>query len=565
MNELVNARAAGRLGQNAFARRVCADLLHTFRPAPRLRFDGGELGTNIDVDETGGPSRDGRGGRDMWAHQAGVNALALERFDGRIMVSGGSDATIRIWDLEQADLADPSSHTFRPVAEIARAGAVGSPNTRGPFRAQQQQQQQATHLQSSHTPAPTSQGHRFGVTHLSFYPFDNAAFLSSSFDQTLKLWATDSARLSGSFGLGSKVYSHAVSPVADHLLVACATQHPAVRLVDLRSGAAVQSLVAAGQVAGAVLSVAWSPRHEHVLASGAVDGTVRIWDVRRASGLLALLDQEDSLGPAGSSSGSSGSTSAAAARPPRASAKAHAGPVNGLAWTDDGAFLVSAGHDRRIRVWDMATGANTLVSFGPSVRNSGLSSVPMVVTPSGLTAPRQELLVWPNESEVLVFRLHDGSIVTRLRGTGATQAAVRLPQAPPPPPRAPQSLPPSSSASSSSSSARPRPSVAPTTVDRSSARRNRVTSLVWRGAGGLGSETGGTAMGGRDAVGGLYSGHLDGQIRAWAPSASTAMDNEDVVEDDADATPQALEERDRKRRALDQAYRSLMGTQITFR
>ena len=463
------------------------------------------------------------------------------------MVSGGSDATIRIWDLEQAGLVgdgDPNNHTFRPIAEIARAStSSGQPPqaARGslPFS------------QPSAAPARRSEGHRFGVTHLSFYPFDSAAFLSSSFDQTLRLWATASARLSGSFNLGSKVYSHAVSPVADHLLVACATQHPAVRLVDLRSGAAVQSLVAADQIAGAVLSVAWSPRHEHILASGSVDGTVRIWDVRRASGMLALLDQEDSLGMGGVGGAASASTSHGGSRPTfsRASAKAHAGPVNGLAWTDDGAFLVSAGHDRRIRVWDMATGANTLVSFGPAVRNSGLSSVPMVVTPTGLTAPRQELLLWPNETEIVVFRLHDGAIVTRLRGMGPMQFAVRLAEAAPSP--------------SATSRAPPPP------ADRSLARRNRVTSLVWRGAGGYGSEMGGDVMGGRNSAGALYSGHLDGQIRAWVPAAAvsgTGAQNEDeFMDDDADATPQAVEERDRKRRALNQAYRSLMGTQITFR
>lgn len=81
MNELLNERAAGRLGQNALARRVCTDLLHAFRPAPRLRFDGGEIGTNIELDEGRSHSRNGR---DIWAHQAGVNALALERFDGRM-------------------------------------------------------------------------------------------------------------------------------------------------------------------------------------------------------------------------------------------------------------------------------------------------------------------------------------------------------------------------------------------------------------------------------------------------------------------------------------------------
>ncbi|CAK7272364.1 hypothetical protein SEPCBS119000_005083 [Sporothrix epigloea] len=553
MNELLLERSVGDLGHQAFARRHCTSLLHAFRPAPQLRFDSGEQGVNVATDDSSAgaaslSSAARRASRDLWAHQAGVGALALERFDGRILVSGGSDATIRLWDLEQADItgqADPSSHTFRPVAEIARASSSSSP--RGPrssFRSDQVQQS----YQSSHTPTQRSEGHRFGVTHLSFYPFDNAAFLSSSFDQTLRLWATASAQLSGSFDLGSKVYSHAISPIADHLLVACATQHPAVRLVDLRSGAAVQSLVAADQVAGAVLSVAWSPCHEHILASGAVDGTVRIWDVRRASGMLALLDQEDALGM--NALGDRAKTDSGRLAY-RSSAKAHAGPVNGLTWTDDGAFLVSAGHDRRIRVWDMASGANTLVSFGPAVRNSGLSSVTMAVTPTGLTAPRQELLLWPNETEILVLRLHDGAIVTRLRGTGPVTAAVRLAE------------------TVGSTSVHATNRTRPPTADRSLARRNRVTSLVWRGAGGNGSETGGGVMGGRDGVGALFSGHMDGQIRAWVPSTKTlcteAEDESDFDNDDADATPQTVEERDRKRRTLDQAYRSLMGTQITFR
>ncbi len=92
MNELLLDRASGGLGQNAFARLYYTQLLHAFRPAPHLRFDGGERGTNIAVDDDGGPSSAAAapavgqrvGGRDMWAHQAGVNALALERFDGRM-------------------------------------------------------------------------------------------------------------------------------------------------------------------------------------------------------------------------------------------------------------------------------------------------------------------------------------------------------------------------------------------------------------------------------------------------------------------------------------------------
>jgi DNA excision repair protein ERCC-8 len=149
----------------------------------------------------------------------------------------------------------------------------------------------------------------------------------------------------------------------------------------------------------------------------------------------------------------------------------------------------------------------------------------MFVTPVGLTAPQSELLVWPNENEILVLDLHRGSVVTRLRGMGPTVAAVR---------------------SGAGAAAGER------TV------RNRVTSMVWRGAGGGGGSSG-VVMGGHGAPGGIYSGHLDGQIRAWVP----AVQGDD--EEDEDTTAQeAVEEKTKKRKAIDDAFRSLMGRQITF-
>jgi DNA excision repair protein ERCC-8 len=519
MNELLFERSTGNLGPNAFARLQTTQQLRSFRPAPHHRFDGGETGVSGSADDADG---DDEPAVSLWAHQAGVNALALERFDGRILVSGGSDATIRIWDLEQSP-SPHEPHTYRPVAQIARGDAPALP-TSAP---------NSSRRPAAAATAPATPGaHRFGITHLSFYPFDSAAFLSSSYDQTLKLWSTHTTQLSGSFSLGSKVYTHAVSPIASHLLVACGTQHPAVRLVDLRSGAAVQSLVAPGQVggsAGAVLAVAWSPRHEHVLASGSTDGAVRLWDVRRASGLVGLLDQEDSLGidvRAAQTGGRTATTGFAELqqRRIRMSARAHTGAVNGLTWSDDGAFIVSAGHDQRIRVWDAATGANTLASFGPTIRNRAIGAVHgMFVTPVGLTPPRSELLVWPNENEILLLDLHRGSVVTRLRGMGPTVAAVRA-----------------------------RGGAGERTV------RNRVTSLVWRGAGGGGGSSG-VVMGGTGAPGGIYSGHLDGQIRAWMPALEG-----DEEEDEDTSAQEVVEEKTKKRKAIDDAFRSLMGRQITF-
>jgi len=82
MNQLLFERSTGNLGPNAFARLQASRLLDSFRAAPLFRFDGGEEGTSIGGDK--GEPVSGGGKRDIWAHQAGVNTLALERFDGRM-------------------------------------------------------------------------------------------------------------------------------------------------------------------------------------------------------------------------------------------------------------------------------------------------------------------------------------------------------------------------------------------------------------------------------------------------------------------------------------------------
>ncbi|KAK5629082.1 hypothetical protein RRF57_004797 [Xylaria bambusicola] len=468
-------QSTGAVGPGVFARLQTTRLLTLFQSSPQYRFDGGERGVAIHD----GEASSSEAATSIWAHQAGASALAIERFDGRILVSGGSDASIKLWDLEQC--GNPSKpHTFKPVGTIR----------------------------------PSPQTHRFGITHLSFYPFDSAAFISTSYDQTLKLWSTEEVRLSASFSLGSKIYTHAISPIASHLLVACGTQHPAVPLVDLRSGSSIQSLTGHG---GAILATAWSPRHEYVLATGGVDGTVRIWDIRRAGALIGMLDREDSLGLYYNGLlGSDGKVRM------RASAKAHVAPVNGLTWTDDGDYIISAGHDNRIHVWDAATGRNTLASFGPTIRNTQLASVTMFTSPVGLTHPGREFLFWPNETEILVCDLHNGDIITRLRGTGAAVAGVR-------------------------SSKKSERSV-----------KNRISSIAWRGAGGSGGSSG-VVMGGTNMPGAVFSAHLDGQIRAWTPRLEALDDNaeEDLLLDAGSA--KAL-----KRKALDDVYKSLMGQKITF-
>lgn len=348
----------------------------------------------------------------------------------------------------------------------------------------------ATSRQNPDNQVRKSSAQHFGITKLSFYPFDSASFLSSSYDHFLKLYSTETLAVSASFDLGSVVYSHALSPIASHLLVACATQHTIVRLADLRSGSCAHSL--AGHQS-ALLSVAWNPAKEHILASGDINGTVRLWDVRSSAATLGVLDLEDSIGVTGYDGLGLGTRT-------RHNGKAHTGAVNGIVWTDDGNYLVTAGHDQRVRVWDMMSGRNTLASFGPSLKNNHLSTLPIFVAPTALTPVGQNVLFYPNEQEIIQFDLHEGRLQKRLRVPGQVDDG---------------------------------------------AIRKRTTSIAWRAT-----------------ENELYSAHSDGQIRAWIPRP--AEDSIEDEEELASAGGEGDDNKKRKRKALDDVFRDLTRKRITF-
>lgn len=142
-----------------------------------------------------------------------------------------------------------------------------------------------------------------------------------------------------------------------HTLIACnapytpkltigGAEQPSIRLLDLRTGGLTHTLV--GHEYGFVIPVRWHPTRPYLLASGGSDGTVRLWDVRRGKACLASLDQHNSA------TRENGKWLNTANR-------AHDGVVNGIEFTGDGLFLVSMGHDEKMRVWDLETGQNTLV------------------------------------------------------------------------------------------------------------------------------------------------------------------------------------------------------------
>ncbi|KAI9739801.1 MAG: hypothetical protein M1834_006522 [Cirrosporium novae-zelandiae] len=442
------------------AQAYTTQLVHSLQPAPWVKFDSNARG----VASSSSHHHQDRVHRhdsdeEIWAHKAGVNALDVDRFEGKYMVTGGADASIRLWDLEAIEGTTSSTH--RPLGSV-----------------------------------PKSSSHKFSITHLSFYPFDTDAFLSSSYDATLSITSTSSLTPSYTFSLTHPIYSHALSPIASHLLVAVATRHPAVRLVDLRSASTAHSLPGHS---GPVLSVSWSPRTEHILASAGADGTVRLWDIRRGSACLGMLDMEDSIGILGHDGHGTG------ARNPTSLRKAHNGPSNGVTWTGNGEYLVTCGHDGRIRVWDAGTGANTLAHFGPTIRNTGLATVLPVIVPHDLVE-KKWVLCWPNEKEVLVCDMLEGTLLQKLKIREG-----RIAQG-----------------------GRGERNV-----------KGGIRALSWRGKTGIE----------------LYAGCVDGTVKCFMPET---MNN---VEDDGDEDGEEIvdeSKKKRKREVLDEIYRDLTKQKITF-
>lgn len=181
-----------------------------------------------------------------------------------------------------------------------------------------------------------------GITAVSFYPRDNGIFITASYDHLVHVWDTTLLTPAHTFTLTAPIYAAVMAPKSFHTLIATASQFPAIRLLDLNTGTTTHSLV--GHTGAGALGLGWSPRDEYILVSGGLDGTVRVWDIRRTANCLTCLGMRNE----GRAKNNAGNT-------------AHYGAVNGVVWSEDGVMLVTLGLDEKMRVWDLATGKNTLV------------------------------------------------------------------------------------------------------------------------------------------------------------------------------------------------------------
>ncbi|KAJ4509710.1 hypothetical protein HRR83_006972 [Exophiala dermatitidis] len=435
------------------------------------------------------------------AHQAGVNCLAIDPVSGRYLFSGGADSTIRVWDLEKR-----KTRTFN-----SQPAGNGGTNTNEP------QYLQYYRPTASLTRGSAVAAHTHALTSISIYPFDPTptTLLSTSYDKTLKVTSITPTSLVPvhTFDLDFLPYTHCMSTVVDASpLIAVGTAHPAVRLLDLRTGLSTHSLSGPN---GAVYTVSWSPKKSFLLASGSADGRVLFYDIRRANAVFASLDLDDAVGVVGEFP-----STGAGARPELLDfhAVAHNGPVTSVQWTPGGDRLVTTGHDQRIRVWDTCTGRNELVHFGPRIRNERHGELKPLISPLGTHRPGHESLFWPNDDgRGVIFQHHlrEGHLLKSLRTQGIKLAEIQAAAA-------------AKSRGGGGGRARGRGGGAAGGGGGGSSSLGRLTSggrinaMVWRSNAPAG-----------DAVE-MYTAHGDGSICAWMPRPAGTVDQDYEADADAD-------------------------------
>ncbi|MGI2906587.1 AAA-like domain-containing protein [Tolypothrix sp. VBCCA 56010] len=290
--------------------------------------------------------------RTLTGHTDSVRSVAFSP-DGKILASGSSDKTIKLWNINTGkEIRTLTGHSelvssvaFSPDGKILASGSYDKTiklwniNTGKLIR--------------------TLTGHFELVSSVAFSP-DGKTLASGSSDKTIKLWNTTTGKQIRTLTVSSfRVRSVAFSP--DGKTLASGSSDGDIKLWDTSTGKVIRTIKANSSF---VLSVAFSPEGK-ILASRSNDKTIKLWDINTGKLIRTLAGHSElvssvAFSPDGktlaSASGDStiklwDTTTTGKVR----TLKGHSSTVNGVAFTPDGKTLASASDDTNIKLWDATT------------------------------------------------------------------------------------------------------------------------------------------------------------------------------------------------------------------
>jgi WD40 repeat protein len=259
--------------------------------------------------------------------------------DGRMLVSGGADGTVRLWDVAREQLIVTLRGQTRYVTVVAISpdgGTVASGDEDGTVRLWDVTAQRQ---------AAVLNGHQDWIGALAFSP-DGTILASGSGDQTVKLWTLASRQEAATLrGYAGEEQALAFSP--DGKLLALASQENTVVLLEVRTRQVVATLK--GHTSS-INCVTYSP-DGRTLASGGMDGSLKLWEHATWREIVTLWG--------------------------------HGQFIRSVAFSPDGRTLASCGGDKTVKLWDIATGQQVATLKGHQGSPHGVLSV--AFSPDGKT------------------------------------------------------------------------------------------------------------------------------------------------------------------------------------
>jgi WD40 repeat protein len=266
------------------------------------------------------------------AHSGSVQSLVFTPA-GKTLISGGSDALIRRWDVatgrQLAQLADPKVREPVQCLAISHDGSSLADPRVGLWD-----------LESGRPRALRSE-RALSIPTVAFSPVEPILATGHEGGGTLWLWDATSRERLRPLNARHNTYSLAFSP--DGRILASGGGELKVKLWDVATGREFPGTLLGHRAQ--IISLAFSP-DGHVLSSGSLDGTVIIWDV------------------------------ADPARPSlRIRLEGNAGAIWAVAYAPDGESIAASSEDGTVKLWDPTTGRErcTLLGHTGKVRSLAFS------------------------------------------------------------------------------------------------------------------------------------------------------------------------------------------------
>ncbi|KAI5117200.1 hypothetical protein M0805_004970 [Coniferiporia weirii] len=253
----------------------------------------------------------------LWTSDTGssIECVAYS-LDGRHIVSGSRDKTLKIWDAQTGDaVGEPLTGHEDWVRSVAY-----SPDGRHIVSGSHDRTLRIWDAQTRDAVGEPLTGHEDWVSSVAYSP-DGRHIVSGSCDRTLRIWDAHTKNAVGEPLTGHSEPVHSVAYSSDGRHIVSGSYDKTLRIWDAHTGDAVGELTGHSD---SVTSVALSPDGRHIV-SGSYDATLRIWDAQTGDAVGEPLT-------------------------------GHEDWVSSVAYSPDGRHIVSGSRDWTLRIWDAQTG-----------------------------------------------------------------------------------------------------------------------------------------------------------------------------------------------------------------